>query len=387
MRSLLLKKPYNFLSVAFAIFIIFSAGNSSFAFETEAKQAILMDFATNKVLFEKNADEKMGPSSMTKIMTAYLMFDALKEGEFDLDSKFSVSKNAWKTIGSKTFLEPNDTVTLNDLLQGIVVQSGNDACVVVAEGFSGSTDAFAVEMNEKAQKLGLKNTHYTNPHGLTDEKHYTSARDLAILSKSLIETHPEFYHYFSQKEFTYNKIRQSNRNFLLNDAGLGVDGLKTGHTEAAGYGIVVSASRKNSRLIAVVNGLSSSRGRIEEARKLLSYGFANFKNFKLFSKGEIIANVNIWGGKRDRVAAIAKQTIEILTARRVKARKALELKIKYIEPLFAPIKQGDEIAKFQIIEEGKLLSEIPLYAEKNVAKAGIIKELKDKIKFLIREKL
>lgn len=383
---MLLRKIFkiSFLALAFVFFNF--AANEANAFETKAKQAILMDFATGKILFAKNADEKMGPSSMTKIMTSYLIFDALKNEEFDLDSRFDVSKNAWKTEGSRMFLEPNQSVSLSDLIQGIVVQSGNDACVVIAEGFSGTVEGFAIEMNEKAKKLKLENTSFANPHGLTNEKHYTTARDLAILSKSLVETHPEFYHYFSQKDFTYNKIRQSNRNFLIG-SGLGVDGLKTGHTDAAGYGIVVSAAKRGSRLIGVVNGLKSSRGRIEEARKLLSYGFTNFKNMKLYDKGEIVTTIEVWGGKKNKVAAITKDEIEILTERRSKSRKKTELKVKYNQPLFAPIEEGVEVAKLQIFEDDELVTETPLYAENKVKKAGLIKELKDKIKFLIREKL
>jgi D-alanyl-D-alanine carboxypeptidase (penicillin-binding protein 5/6) len=374
-----LLRKINFFVFAFTFLLSCNAN----ALETEAKQAVLMDFATGEILFDKNADERMGPSSMTKIMTAYVIFDGLKKGDFDMDTKFSVSKNAWKTGGSRSFVELNSQVALSDLIQGIIVQSGNDACVTVAEGYAGSVESFSEEMNEKAKEMGLKNSRFTNPHGLTDENHYSSARDLAIIAQQLIKKFPEYYHYFGQKDFTYNKIRQQNRNALLYNSALGVDGLKTGHTEASGYGIVTSAAKNDLRLIAVVNGLSSPRKRIEESQKLLSYGFINYKNLKLYSKGEVVENIKVWHGVQDKISAIAKEDVEILVPRRKSAREGYEFKVKYNEPLYAPIKQGDKIALLQIYSNNKLKVEVPLYAERAIDSAGFAKSIKDKIKLFL----
>lgn len=357
------------------------------AFDSEAKQAILVDFQTGKVLYEKNSDEKMGPSSMTKIMTSYLVFDALKKGEYDLDTKFNVSKKAWKTGGSKMFVNLNDNVALGDLIQGMVVQSGNDACIVIAEGFSGSTEAFAEEMNEKAKELGLDSTHFTNPDGLPDPEHYTTARDLSNLARALIKDFPEFYHYFSQKEFTYNKIRQGNRNTLLNNPGLGVDGIKTGHTDAAGYGITVSAAKKDLRLVAVVNGLNSMGQRIEAAQELLTYGFVNFKNVKILDKGGVVESAKVWGGTEKKIAGVLKDDLYVLTQRRAKSRPEYKFYAKFVEPISAPIKKGQEIGTFEVYEGDKKINTIKLYAERDIEEANPFRKLMDKLKFFLSEKL
>jgi len=365
--------------------LFFSKG--VFAFETSAKQAILVDFETGKVLYEKNSTERMGPSSMTKIMTAYMIFDALKKGEYDLDSKFLISKRAWKTGGSRMFLDVNDNVSLSDLIQGIIVQSGNDACVALAEGFSGSVETFSEEMNEKAGEMGMNDTNFVNPDGLPDDNHYSTAHDLSILARNIIRQFPEFYHYFSQKEFTYNKIRQQNRNTLLNNLALGVDGLKTGHTEAAGYGIVISAAKNDLRLVGVVNGLTSSGKRIEAAQQLLSYGFVNFKNIKVFEKGEVVEAAKVWGGKERNISAVLKDDLYILTNRRKNSRPEYKFIAKFKEPISAPIKKGQEIGVLDVFEADEKINSVKLYAEKDIDEANMLRKIIDKFKLFVSEKI
>ncbi|HCR85506.1 MAG TPA: D-alanyl-D-alanine carboxypeptidase [Alphaproteobacteria bacterium] len=369
----------------FLIILFFSKG--VFAFETSAKQAILVDFETGKVLYEKNSTERMGPSSMTKIMTAYMIFDALKKGEYDLDSKFLISKRAWKTGGSRMFLDVNDNVSLSDLIQGIIVQSGNDACVALAEGFSGSVETFSEEMNEKAGEMGMNDTNFVNPDGLPDDNHYSTAHDLSILARNIIRQFPEFYHYFSQKEFTYNKIRQQNRNTLLNNLALGVDGLKTGHTEAAGYGIVISAAKNDLRLVGVVNGLTSSGKRIEAAQQLLSYGFVNFKNIKVFEKGEVVEAAKVWGGKERNISAVLKDDLYILTNRRKNSRPEYKFIAKFKEPISAPIKKGQEIGVLDVFEADEKINSVKLYAEKDIDEANMLRKIIDKFKLFVSEKI
>lgn len=252
--------------------------------ETIAKQAILVDITSNTVLFEKSPDQRMAPSSMSKIMTMYMVFDAIKEGRLTLESTLPVSERAWRMQGSKMFVELHNNIKVDDLIKGVIVQSGNDACIVFAEGLAGSESAFAERMNKRARELGLKDTNLTNATGWPDPNHYMTARDLAILAEHLIKDFPEYYHYYSIREFKYHGINQGNRNPLLY-RGMDVDGMKTGHTEAGGYGLTASAEREGRRLILVVNGLPNMQARADESARLIEWGFREFATYALFKIG------------------------------------------------------------------------------------------------------
>ena len=377
MLTSLLKK-LSFLSALSILAVSFSFSVNAESFRSGAKQAILFDFSSGTVLFEKNADERMGPSSMTKIMTTYIIFDALKNGDFTLDSKFKVSKKAWKKGGSKMFVEAGSYIRLENLIKGIVVQSGNDACIVVAEGFSKTEEAFAKDMNYMAERLGLENTNFTNSTGWPDENHYSTARDMAILSKRIIQDFPEYYDYFNQQVFTWSDITQRNRNTLLGKEGLGVDGLKTGHTEQAGYGIVVSAVQNGRRLVALVNGLNSEKRRISEAERLLMHGFNDFKPERLFEKNEIVEKVKVWGGENSYVPVAARKPVELIIERRKQVRPDYKLEVIHNEPWIAPIEAGTHMATLVVKKDDKIISQYPLFATRAVSEAGFLKRVYDK---------
>ncbi len=352
-------------SLLIILAVLFSA-QSAFAIETAAKQAIVMDDTTNTVLFEKSADEKMHPSSMSKLMTVYIVFSRLKDGSLKLTDTLPVSEKAWRLQGSKSFVELGAHISVDDLLKGIIIQSGNDACMVIAEGLSGSQEAFADQMNETAKKLGLTNSHFTNPNGLPDENHLMSARDLAILSHHIIHDFPEYYHYFSEKEFTYHGITQGNRNLLLYKD-LGVDGLKTGHTDEGGYGIVVSAKDNTGRrILLVVNGLSNEKERAEEAERMLAFGFRDFENVTLLHKGDVIEKANVWFGEKPEVSLTVTDDLQLTLPKT--GRDKLKFTLVYNNPVPAPIKQGDHIADLKIESPNAPEQTVPLVAGESVAK-------------------
>lgn len=288
----------------------FFAQEATANYITQAKQAILIDGNNGQILFEYNSTEPMHPSSMTKIMTTYLAFDALKNGKISLEQRFSTSEKAWKMEGSRMFLNYGDTPTVNELLKGIVVQSGNDACVVMAEGLSGSEGVFVQKMNATAKQLNMNQTNFTNASGWPDPNNLSTAKDLSILGAAIIHNFPEYYEYHKISEFTYGNIHQRNRNTLLGR--LGVDGIKTGHTEAGGYGIVLSAFNQGNRLIAVINGLQSDKMRREEGEKILSYGMSFHKKI-LFSSDNVIAKAKVRYGERPTVNLNAKQNFTFLS--------------------------------------------------------------------------
>ena len=372
-----------FLNPIIFLFFIFANLPANAEFQTGAKQAVLMDFDSGTVLFEKNSEDKMGPSSMTKIMTAYIIFDSLKNQDFTLDSKFYVSESAWKKGGSKMFVREGSYVSLEDLINGIIVQSGNDACIVFAEGHSKSEKAFAEDMNFMAERLGLKDSKFMNSTGWPDTNHYSTAKDIALLSKKIIEDFPEYYKYFGIKEFEYSGITQQNRNTLLSKEGLGVDGLKTGHTEAAGYGIAVSAVQNGKRLVAVVNGLSSKRRRISEAERLLRHGFLDFKPISLYKANEIIDKVRVWGGSEPYIPVAPNKDVELIVSRIKEERADYKIEILYKQPWEAPIKKGEFIANLVIKKDGKLFSQYPLYTAKSINKASFIQRIYDKFLHLL----
>ena len=285
--------------------LYFTTIKFTLAFDVKVRQAILMDYDTGEILFQKNANDRVYPSSMTKIMTTYIIFEKLKNGRLFLTDKILISNNAWKQEGSRMFLDIGSNVSIEELLKGAIVQSGNDASYALAEGTAGTVYEFVNLMNQKAKEMGLENTNFTNPIGFTENNHYMSVKDTAILSKRLIQDFPEYYaQYFAIPEYKYNKITQQNRNELLKTYE-GADGIKTGHTEAAGYSLAASAYRNNRRLIAVINGANTKKDRIEESKNLLNYGFSILTKYTFYKAGEVIKEIPIFYGKEKKVNIIS----------------------------------------------------------------------------------
>jgi len=336
------------------------------AFDTRAKNFIIYDHQSGDVILEKDSEKPIPPASMSKLMTLYVLFDKIKDEEISLDDTLSVSEKAWKKGGSKMFVKVGTDVKVRDLIQGIVVQSGNDACIVVAEGLAGSEDSFADAMNEKAEEIGLENSTFANATGWPDENHRMSLRDLLKLSTLIMEEYPDFYKYFAQKKFTYNKITQRNRNKLLGKHG--VDGLKTGHTQEAGYGLVASAINDGRRITAVVSGLGSEGARATETERLLRYGFKNFKNIDIAEKGQTLAHAKTWYGTEDSVTLVAGDDI-ISTIPKYKKKK-VKVRVAYHEPIFAPIAKGQHIADLVVSMPDRADKSIPLYAGHAVEEKG-----------------
>ena len=354
--------------------------SSASAFETTASEAILIDESTGTVLFEKNADAITFPSSMTKLMTVYLIFERLADGSLSLDDTLPVSEKAWRMGGSKMFVEVDTRVSIADLIRGIVVQSGNDATIVVAEGLAGSEEAFAREMSEKARELGMLSTSYRNASGWPDPEHVTTVRDLAILARATIENFPEYYGFYSETEFTFSDIEQSNRNPLLY-AGIGADGLKTGHTEAAGYGLVGSAIQGDRRLIVVVNGLDSSQARASESQRILEWGFREFETYDLFAAGETVEEAEVWLGESERVPLVLDEDLELTLSRA--SRRDMTVRVLYEGPIPAPIAEGTPIASL-IIESPEMVTvERTLLAGANVGELSFMSHLAASIGYLV----
>jgi D-alanyl-D-alanine carboxypeptidase (penicillin-binding protein 5/6) len=352
------------LAAVVALFIVCPL--NAMSMETSAKQAIVIDDNTNTVLFEKNADEKMHPSSMTKLMTVYIVFTRLKEGSLKMTDELPVSEKAWRTQGSKTFVDIGGKVSVEDLLQGIIVQSGNDACIVVAEGLAGSEEGFAQQMNEMAKKLGMTNTHYVNADGMPDDAHLMSARDLAIISQHIIHDFPEYYHYFSQKEFVHHGIKQGNRNLLLYKNSM-VDGLKTGHTDAGGFGIVVSGKDASGRrIILVINGLKDEKERAEAAERLFAFALRDFEERTLVHKGDVVEEGKVWFGETPTVPFTVDKDVRITLPKANKGQ--LKFILSYKSPIVAPIKAGVHIADLKIESASAPTITVPLVAAKNVNK-------------------
>jgi D-alanyl-D-alanine carboxypeptidase len=343
------------------------------AMETAAREAILIDYDTGTVLFEKNADTAAPPASMSKMMTAYMLFDKLKSGQIKLDQTMPVSEHAWRaggaaSGGSTMFLNIGDQVPIEDLLRGIVIQSGNDASIVVAEGLAGSEEAFAEQMTKKAKELGMSNSQYRNANGLPDPGEYTTARDLSTLARRTIGDFPEYYRYYAEREFVHNNIKQGNRNPLLYK-NIGADGLKTGHTKEAGYCLTASAKQGDRRLILVVTGLPSMKARSEESEKLISWGFREYDNYTLFKAGEEVAKAPVWLGDEGTVALVpAKDAIVTLPR---KSRPDMKVTVVMDEPIPAPITKGETVAKLVVTAPGlDKPEEIPLVAATDVPRLG-----------------
>jgi len=355
--------------IATAVSIAVDSGAQAQIFRTKAKQGFLYDFDTGSVLFEKKSDELIGPASMAKVMTMAVVFEALTEKRLSLEDEFAVTENAWRKGGapsgtSTMFAKLNSSIRLEDLIQGAIVQSGNDACIIIAEGMAGSEEAFARMMNEYARKLGHKKSYYTNATGLPDPSMRVTPRELAMLGDHVIRSYPDLYAFYKQKEFTWNKIRQYNRNPLL-DKGLGVDGLKTGYTDESGYGIIVSAVRDRQRLIMVLSGMKSKKERATEARKLLDWGFRSFEQIRLFDKGVTVGEARVHGGEIGHVPLIGRGPLTLLVPRG--SRDRIKARIVYTGPVEAPIEAGQPIGHLKVWRGEQLTQETPLYAAQSVA--------------------
>ncbi len=368
--------------MVFAMLVMGAACVSAFAraaapapggFETKAKHAILMDADANLVFYEKDPDTLMPPASMSKLMTLAVVFRELKAGRIKLEDQFKVSEHAWRTGGapsgsSAMFAPLNSMVSVEDLIQGITVQSGNDSCIILAEGISGTEDAFVKEMNKYAKEIGLTKSHFENSTGLPADGHVMTARELAFLANFLIKEYPEYYHYFGEKQFTFNKHTFNNRNPLI-FADLGVDGLKTGFIEEAGYGLVASAKRGDQRVILVVSGLDTKKEREEEPRKLLEWGFKSFKPFRLFDVGETVSDALVWGGTRHYVPLVGDRNIDIILPTNSSGK--VNAQIVYDGPIKAPIRKGDQVAVLRITAaDTAATNDIPLYAGEDVGRSN-----------------
>ena len=371
----MLKKPANLLLLI--IFLLLT--RQSFAIESIAKTALVIDLSTNEILLEKNSTEKTYPSSMTKMMTALVAFEKIKDGSLSLDQEFLISKKAWKMGGSKMFIEVDKRVSVYDLLLGVVVQSGNDASIAIAEGISGSEEIFAIEMNNLGKKIGLTGSNFTNSSGWPDDNHYTTAEDLAKVAQYTIENHYELYQMYKISDFTYNGIKQDNRNPLLYTFE-GTDGFKTGYTEAAGYGLVGSAERGDRRLIVVLNGLESSKSRAQESLRLMDWGFNNFQLVDFYKKNEVIQEVDTWLGKDDKVDLVALEDISVSIPKAQLSSAKVTVLVE--EPIATPIKVGDQIAKLQISFADKQV-DFPLYSGENIDQKNFFSRIFSAIYYII----
>ena len=350
---------------------------------TSAKQVILYDHEIKKVLYEKNSNAFMKPASMAKIMTAYIVFDRLQEGSLSLDDKFIVSKKAWKKGGSRTFLKLNSEVTIHDLLMGLIVQSGNDAAIVLAEGISGSEEDFALQMNQYAQSLEMKNTFFTNSTGWPHQDLQTTAYDLLILTEALIKNFPKLYKLFLEKEFTFNNISQPNRNPLLIGRYKvpGADGLKTGHTEESGYGLIGSVVRKNRRISLVVNGLNSMKQRGKESKRLIELAFRETYLLRIFQNNDILGTANVWLGNKSKINLMSEKPLKILVNR--SSLRMIKTTLSWNDPVKAPIKIGQNIGTINIYIPGKDTLILNLVSKDNVNGLGPIDKMKSAINYLI----
>lgn len=335
--------------------------------ETAAPHAYLIDLSSDTVLMAKAADEPTAPASMSKMMTILMVLERLKAGTLDLDDTFPVSEKAWKKGGSKMFVRVDTRVRVEDLLRGIIVQSGNDACIVVAEGLAGSEAAFAAEMNARAKELGLNDSHFVNSTGWPDEDHVMSARDLAELARILITEFPDYYPMFAEKTFTYSGITQDNRNPVLSEA-VDADGLKTGHTEVSGYGLTASAKRGDRRLVLVLNGLDSVSQRAREAERLLEWGFRSFDAVTLFQGQDRVEEAAVWLGERASVPLVLEEKLAVTMPR--PARRQMQVSIRYDSPIPAPIRKGDRIGTLRVSAPDFDTVERPLVAGADVGALG-----------------
>ena len=335
--------------------------------DTAAKYAIVIDYNTGATLLDKEGDAAMPPSSMTKLMTAYIVYGLLKAGRFTLQQDLPVSDRAWKMQGSKMFVPQGGSVKVEDLIRGMIVQSGNDACVVLAEAVAGSEEGFADLMNQKAKELGLVSSTFRNSTGWPDANQQMSSRDIAMLARRLITDFPEYYKYDNEKSFKYNGIEQQNRNPLV-QKGI-ADGLKTGHTDAGGYGLVASAQRSGRRVIVVANGMNSMKQRAEESERLLEWSFREFENVTLFTAGDTVDNAKVWLGARPTVPLVGGKDLVLTMPRQW--RKSAKISVEYVNPVPAPVNRGDVLGKLTVSGQGVPAMDVPLLAGADVPRLGV----------------
>jgi len=348
---------------------------------TSAKQAILRDYDTGMVLFEKNADEHMPTSSMSKAMTIFMVFEALRDQRIGLKDTFKVSEKAWRKRGSKMFVEVGKRVTIEDLIRGVIVQSGNDATIVLAEGLAGSEDVFAEAMTLRAKEIGMKNSNFVNASGWPDPDHYSTARDLSILAINLIKKYPEYYPYFAETEFTFNNITQRNRNPVLYKD-IGADGLKTGHTVDGGYGLMVSGKFGKRRVVLVVNGLEDEKSRAQESSRLLEWGLKGFQNLVLFKVGETVDYAYVVMGKAEQVPLMIEQDLTVTIPKTV--RNDLTVEVVFKGPLEAPVKRGQRVGTLHVDVPRVTKITIPLFAAGDVERLGFMAGTLAKAKLFIK---
>ena len=342
-------------------------------FQTTAPYAILIEAESGTVLFEKNADKLNPPASMSKLMTIEVVLHTIEEGKLKWDDEMTISENAWRkggapSGGSAMFAALNSRVSVRDLLHGVMIQSGNDACIALAEGIAGSEIAFADLMNKRARELGLTQSHFSNATGVHEPDHLVTMRELAKLTQHIIKTYPEAYKIFAEREFTWNKVRQQNRNPLL-AMGIGADGLKTGHTKEAGYGLAASAVNNNLRLIMVVNGFKTMKERADESRKLLEWGFRAFESRALFAQGETVGEAKLYGGAQGRVALVSPAAIKLLVPRALNEK--LSAKVVYSGPVAAPVQKGQPIGTLKVTRGDNVVLEVPLQAGEDVGSGSL----------------
>jgi D-alanyl-D-alanine carboxypeptidase (penicillin-binding protein 5/6) len=337
--------------------------------DTLARQALIVDFDTEAVLLEKNADERMPPSSMSKLMTMYMVFDALKAGRLKLDQELPVSERAWRMGGSKMFVQIGGQVKVEDLMRGVIVQSGNDACIVLAEAIGGSEQQFAEMMNQKARQIGLTSSNFRNATGWPDPEHRTTSRDLARLARRIIIDFPEYYRFYNERSFTFGGISQDNRNPTLARVP-GADGLKTGHTEEAGYGLTASAKRGDRRLILVFNGLPSMRARAEESERLLEWGFREFENVVLFRAADVVEQVPVYLGERKTVPLVGGKDVVVTLPRAWRNR--MQVRLRYEAPVPAPVLRGTQLGTLEVSGQGVPQMSVPLMAGADVDRLWLV---------------
>ena len=377
------KKLFIYIILSFSLTQIANAN-----FDVKARTAILLDYHSGEVLFEKDADRKIFPASMTKIMTSIIAFDLIKNGELSLNDKFIVSENAWRLSESgysSMFIMVGDQISVENLLKGIIISSGNDACVALAEGIAGTEDEFAILMTEKAKEIGMENTNFTNSSGINSPDNLSTVRDIMIMSKYLIKNYPDFYEYFKEKKFTWDRtggdpITQGNRNPLLYK-NLGADGIKTGYLSYEKYSLASSINRKGRRLIAVGSGFNSKNSRSRESTKLLTYGLTNYDLVQITKAKEPFYKVDVWLGKENFVESYTKENI-YKTIKKAK-KKLLKVSVNYDGPVEAPIKKDEKIATLKVVYDDELVGEYDLLSSKEIKKVNFLSRLFRSINYLI----
>ncbi len=369
------------------VFLLFITPAKS-EFDVKARTAILQDYLSGKILYEKNADSRIFPASMTKIMTSIVTFDLLNKGDLSLNDKFFVSENAWRWSQagySSMFIMVGDEVTVENLLRGIIVASGNDACIALAEGIAGTEEEFAIMMNSKAKEIGMDSTNFSNSSGMTSAFNYSTVRDVLTMSSYLIKNYPEYYKYFKETEFTWDRtggdpITQGNRNPLLYKK-MGVDGIKTGYLSTEKYSLAASMERNGRRLIAVGSGYKTKSSRSKETAKLLTYGITNFDTIEIANKDNKLDSLDVWLGQKDKVEV--HTNLDVYKTIPKARKKYLKAIIKYEGPILAPIKKGDIVARLSIFYKDELINEYDLYAKESIKKVNIFSRIIKSINYLV----